>query len=39
MNDRKILREMSRILRVEIDDIPKTLRRFREDFSDRQNSV
>lgn len=31
MDDRKILREMSRILRVDIDDIPKTLRRFREE--------
>lgn len=33
MDDRKILREMSRILRVDIDDIPKTLRRFMEEIN------
>lgn len=32
MNDRKILREISRVLRVDIDDIPKTLRRFKEEI-------
>ena len=29
MEDRRILRDMARILRVDIEDIPKTLERFK----------
>ena len=33
MNERKILREMSEILKVEIEDIPKTLIRFKKEIN------
>jgi len=32
MDDRRILREMAKILRVDIEDIPKTLERFKKEI-------
>ena len=32
MDDRRILREMAKILRVDIEDIPKTLERFKREI-------
>ena len=34
MEERKILRQMAEILRVDIEDLPKTLRRFRKDIEE-----
>lgn len=34
MNERLLLRKMSRILRVDINDLPKTLARFRKDIEE-----
>ena len=34
MDDRRILREMTKILRVDIEDIPKTLERFKREIEE-----
>jgi hypothetical protein len=34
MEDRRILKEMAKILRVDIEDIPKTLERFKKEIEE-----
>ena len=34
MDDRKIIRELSKILRVDVEDIPKTLKRFKKEIEE-----
>lgn len=34
MNDRKVIRELEKLLKVNAEDIPKTLQRFKKEIKD-----
>jgi len=39
MNERKIINELSRILKVDEEDLPKTIQRFKKEIEELQKGV